>query len=108
MDLEIPARAGVAGNVSKPSAELLREIATEVWAEGALPAAQPSEGDTEVVQGLMVGGVLQPVTRRRCVREVAEGHESDGAGGGLAKVVDARGHCTGIETFCSGETVRAG
>src|SRR6185295_11093328 len=56
MDLEVPARAGVAGDVSKPPAQLLREIATEVWAEGALPAAQASKGDAEVVQGLMVRG----------------------------------------------------
>jgi hypothetical protein len=106
MDLEVAARSCITRDVTQPPAKLLGEIVAEVRAKGALPTPKPPKSDAKVVQRLVIGGILQPITRGCGVREVAESHESDRSVGGVAKVVYARGHWGRMDrkrTFRGGE-----
>jgi hypothetical protein len=90
--LEIATISGIVGQVAKAATELLTEIVAQVRSKRTLPAAEPPEGDAEVVKRLIVGLARKAGMGRVRVGQVAERYQSDRSISRFAKVVDSRGH----------------
>jgi hypothetical protein len=83
------------GQVAKATSELFPEIVAQVRSKRTLPAAEPPEGDAEVVKRLIVGLARQAGMGRVRVGQLAERYQSDRSISRFAKIVDSRRHSRG-------------
>jgi hypothetical protein len=94
--LEITARAGVTREIAKPPPKPLTDVGFQIRAERALPASESAERDSKIVQCLVIRRTRQSFLGCHGIRQVAEGHESDGSIGRFAEGVETGCHQSGI------------